>query len=54
MRALAGRLAPFGIRPRHFRVEREEFARGYLAVDFSDAFTRYLEPSLCVHASTAT
>ena len=48
-RALARRLAPFAIRPRHFRIEREEFARGYLAADFAEAFTRYLDPSLCAH-----
>jgi hypothetical protein len=43
------RLAPFAIRPRPIRIEREELARGYLAADFTEAFRRYLDAS-CVYA----
>ena len=48
-RSLARRLAPFAIRPRNFRVERDDFARGYVAADFAEACARYLEPALCAH-----
>jgi hypothetical protein len=53
-RVLAQRLKPFGIRPRVVRTGSDDFARGYLAADFAEAFARYLPApdadGACVHA----
>jgi hypothetical protein len=42
---LAGRLAPFGIRPRNIRFA-DGIARGYVTSDFGDVFARYLGPRI--------
>lgn len=56
VRSLARMLAPYGVRPRVMRSEKDTFARGYHAADFAAAFARYLEPApadqLCVNALT--
>jgi Protein of unknown function (DUF3631)/RepB DNA-primase N-terminal domain len=48
---LASRLRPYGIRPRTLRIGSAT-PRGYIRVDFEDAWTRYLPPVIPQKATT--
>lgn len=53
-RGLAGRLKPYGVRPKNLRREGEKVVKGYSVDDFLDPWLRYIPATSATSATSAT